>query len=608
MTLKVLVTYKGQTYENGVGLPYFFVLPQADGRIIFHLGVLGDVPKDQDPKQPFVMDAYSVVIEKDGADIFDANIPSHFWNARWTYYPIVTGPVANRMPADIVASRRMFPYGDVPGCKVDAPPNTPPYFYMGSSSITIYMPQTGERPDIGLITDNSAYYMLGKSSSGMIAWGLSGNSCPMHFRDQNTGKPIDLIKYYSTNAYSLPGYQGGPWVAQGKQAANGYCEYGGGWTPQQAHYCEMSYLAYQATKDTSFLEDLQYSANFTVFCDAYLSGGRKKPTVFGEYRGIAWAFRNLFMAHVATLDAEASGTLPDSCMTSDYWKALLDIQLEYYAPNMIKPDNQVFRLVSGPGKFGPWQVDYMLTVLAFGVLTGHADWAPLYVWALGNAIARTNNTSWQQGGYPPGWGGAYYMDIAPSWYDSFVAMKDGPDGGPTQAQIDALKVDPLNGGKAMVGQEYLMTTRAVLIMADYLDKQGICNVRGTYPELDKCIQICETMNRSYGSMNPRVSVISTGGHMPASITINVGQSVPVIATYTPDGSKPDSASYTQTDSNVGALSNETVDGALFTAANAGQTIIGIHAQGSAGDITDIAEVTVKHPLPDAVSLSFGPVS
>jgi len=607
MAYQVTITYNGTDYVYpGGNLPYFFVLPQADGRIIFHLGVLGNLPADQDPKQPFNMTAYKAVVD-DGVTTKTYDVPAHWWNGRWTHYPSPISVVRTR--AQLVAARRMFPFGDT-GCKLPTQSITPKTTLMGSSDITIYMPTTGERPDIGLSTDNSAWYMLGKDPDGMIQWGLAGSTCPMHFRDQRTGKPIDLLKYPSTNSYSLPGYQGAPWLAQGKQAANGYCEYGGGWQPQQAHYCEMSYAAYQATRNTNFLEDLQYSANFVVLCDAYKSGGEGKPTVSGEYRGVAWAFRNLFMAHVATLDAEAEGTISDGCLPSSYWKSLLDIQLTYYSKYMADPANQVFRLVCGPAdKLGPWQCDYMLTSLAFGVLTGHSDWAPLYVWALKNAIDRTSNAqTWQQGGYPPGFGGAYYMSAkTPTWYDSFITM--GPeDGPPTQAQIDALKIDPLNDGKAMGGSEYLMTTRAVLIMADYLDKQGICNVRGTYPELDKCIQICTTMNKNYGAMNPRVSVISDGGIiMPTAVTINLGQKVHLDVAFT--GPKPPvPPTYTQTDATVGSLSAGDMAGVLFTSIKVGKSIVTAATTGVTGPISAQCEVTVTSPLPTGITLTPGAVS
>ncbi len=348
----------------------------------------------------------------------------------------------------------------------------------------------------------------------------------MHFRDEKTGKPIDLIKYPKANAYSEPS-QGSPWLMRGPKNPAGYSAFGGGWTPQQAHYCEMSYLAHIATLDSGFLEDLQFSANFTVLCDGYMSGGRNIATVYGELRGIAWAFRNLFMAHVATQDAgRPLEHYPRLCHPSSYWKTRWTTSLSISSKYMNDPTNQTFRLVGGGNRFGPWQVDYVLESLAFGVLTGHKDWAPLYLWALGNAIARTNGTS----GYPPGYGGAYYMNRLPfktdstgkpipnqfdlaaapfNWAQSAqYCMSVDPNGSRiNESQIAALNIDPFNGGNAMVGHEYLMATRAVLVMAAYLEKNGLANVRATYPELDKCIANADRMVRSNGIMNLRDSVI-----------------------------------------------------------------------------------------------------
>ena len=314
--------------------------------------------------------------------------------------------------------------------------------------------------------------------------------------------PIDLLKYPQANCYDTPA-QGSPWLERYPRDPQGNNIVGDGMVPQQAHFCEMAYVAYLASGDLGFLEEVQYNANFTVLCDAIKSTPRQ-AILSGELRGIAWAFRNLFMAHAATQDAEATGVLPSSCHPSSYWKTLLDNQLAYYtATYKNDQSNQYFRLVSGGRRFGPWQVDYMLTALAFGVLTGHSDWAPLYLWALKNAIDRTSGTS----GYPVGWGGAYYLgspwlrrpdgtfdqgayDTSTpfTWYDTFLFQQNDPHSKmPTATEIAALKEDPFNGGKPMTGGEYLMTTRAVLVMAQYLHKIGALDVKSVYPELEVCI-------------------------------------------------------------------------------------------------------------------------
>lgn len=488
-------------------------LNREDGRVVYHNGLCGPLPKDMDFKTlshagPYTVGSFSV--------------PNHWVWARWT--DRTKCPVSiKRAPSQIVAANRMFAYGDA-GLKVSAQGARVPYTLMGSSNITRYMPTTGERPDIGLITDNSARFMLGQDPLPMIDWALAAESCPMHYRDEKTDRPIDLFQYPQANHYA-DGGQGSPRLYPGPQDPDGYCRAGGGWTPQQAHYCEMSYLAHMATLDMGFLEDLQFSANFTTgICDAAKSTPAM-TIMSGEPRGIAWGLRNLFMAHIATQDAEAAGTLPASCHPSGYWKKLLDNQLVVQVKAMSDPANQVFRLLGSGKRFGPWQVDYQLMALAFGVLTGHADWAPLYLWALKNAIDRTSGES----GYPVGWGGAYYLNTCPwlknadgswnydgydtskpfNWKQAFDWLQNDNSGTPPSAdQLAKLAVDPFNGGVAMSGYEYLMNTRAVLVMAADLELRGFLNVRGTYPNLDKCIF---NVTRMLKDTNPRASVVLSNG-------------------------------------------------------------------------------------------------
>jgi hypothetical protein len=483
---------------------------------VFHLGAL-DVGGLIDLSKPYHLGRHHVRIEDDGKLLFETDVPSHWWNAQWTYRP--TPLTIRRTPAQIAAANLMFPFGDT-GCKVGAVSN---YTYKGpmdSAGITIYMPTTGERPDIGLITDPSALFMLGGSSGPMLAWAQANDSCPLHFRDQRTGKPVDLIKYPKANAMDLPG-AGAPFMPKGPPnpdpRVSNYSMFGGGWQPQQAHFCEMSYVAYLATLDRGFLENVQYNANFTVLTDAWISGQRNIATIYGEYRGVAWAFRNLFMAHAATRDAEARNDLPTSCYPSSYFKELLDNQLTYHSRCMSDPNQAVWRLVGTDGMWGPWQHDFMMIALAFGVLSGHSDWAPLYLWALGNVVARTNGTS----GFPPGYGTPYYMGVGPngavsprfkSWGEAFDEIKNSTNPnihntGLTQTVYENLKADPLYGGKAFMGQESMMATRAVLVMAAYLDKKKLANVRATYPDFDTCLINVNRMFLAYGLVNARASVV-----------------------------------------------------------------------------------------------------
>ena len=85
---------------------------------------------------------------------------------------------------------------------------------------------------------------------------------------------------------------------------------------------------------------------------------------------------------------------------------------------------------------------------------------------------------------------------------------------PTQISItpgrryDRLEADLLNGGKPFAGQEYILTTREALVMADYLDKKGLANVRAMYPDFDTCLANVQRMFLAGGWVNPRALVIS----------------------------------------------------------------------------------------------------
>jgi hypothetical protein len=471
------------TLPSGV---YKISYPDSGGRDVYHHGALfnGTVP--------YHLPAYTEAGE---------SVPAHYWNARWTKR--VTPPSIVRTAAQLVADHRMFPYG-LTGATASAAMSRVPYTIMGTSNITKYMPTTGERPDIGLITDPSADFMLGRSHLPMFDWAHANDSCPLHFRDETTTKPINLLTYPKAGCGD-PG-NGTPYLLKGEPdpISPGYSAWGGGFSPQQAHMCEMSYVAHMATRDLGFFENVQYNANFTVLCDPYVSRQRNIATVSGEPRGIAWALRNLFMASIATQDVVTRAELPDTCHGNAYWAEILDNQLDYYSPIMSDPTAQTFRLLTGTQTFGPWQVDYQLSALAFGVLTGHSAWTPLYLWCLGNAVSRMSGNA----GIPPGLGTGYYLQAQPgwTWRQTFDSMVGDPNGGISQAQHDALLANPLNGGVAQQGNGYMMTTRAVLKMADYLDQLGLADVRGTYSDFDTALNNAQTMFENYGSVNPRVAI------------------------------------------------------------------------------------------------------
>ena len=335
--MKATITLAGAVYiyPDGPTMPDYFVTFRPDGSANFHLGtLLLDDPAAMSYSLP-INDArvrhlgphHVTITDDNGAVGFDADIAAHYWNSEWNYLP-VNSMTIKRQPDDLVAANFIFPFGDT-GNAINALPSDT---YKGPGDIAglvAYEPTTGERPEIGWVTDAEAEFMLGGSEGPMLADAQGGNTFPVFFRDERTGKPIDLTKYPTANCADQPNLQGIPYLDKGPKASDGYPTYGGGLTPQEAHRPSIAYVACLATMNPVYLRELQYNANFALVSNAYLSSQLGLATITGERRAIAWGLRDLFMAHATTKDFEARGALPDDCMPSSYFKTLLDQSLAY---------------------------------------------------------------------------------------------------------------------------------------------------------------------------------------------------------------------------------------------------------------------------------------
>lgn len=602
-SVEITVGTTKYVYPGGPTLASYYVIFRPNGFITFHLGAFGPLPDEFNVKihpASFNLKLHHVKITDTSTNTvaFDQDIQDHYWQSQWTYRP---NPIAIlRTPKEIVDTNRMFAFGRPPQMAPLAPAlPRGGYSIMGcANNMTVYMPTTGERSDIGLVTDHGAQAMMGISTANLIDWAQSAASYSLHYRDENTGKPLNIL-LNKCNRYALKQRQPGLWIDQGPvipatgtvylpdgtldpnapgydRGSDGWITQGGGkLTAQMAHFTEMSYLAHQFTKDPVFLEDCQHEANFVAIGDDGRWDAQNRPIFTSEYRGEGWAIRSVMMAHVVTKDAEDAGTLPSTCLPSSYFKTILDAQLEYRLAlcklsvdpqtgrlKSSDPSIECFRLLNAAGRFGPWQHDYVMLALSFAVLTGHDDWKPLYLWALGNTVARTNSTATTHSGYPTGYGGAYYVNTVrgqgsgwdaargpqPSdwgkryttWAECFEDLQlygsdpwEGTPSGLTQAQYDFLLANPLNNGTFITGFEYCQNTHAILVAAAYLEFKGLINVRTAYPELDRCIANVErALTGSH--FGPRQSIVNDPAAAPVVITpLPPGPSLPGAPPVTP---------------------------------------------------------------------------
>lgn len=266
-----------------------------------------------------------------------------------------------------------------------------PYTVMGLAGITAYMPQTGERPDIGLVTEPQAQFICTGAQAPLDqlrAQAEGAGTVPWHVRDDQTGAPLNLRTYPQASCY-WDSRAGNPWVATIGSAV----------TVDTAHVPALAYLPYVLTGDPYHLEDLQFMANY-----AWLSQPAAYRPAVVQSRAFAWYLRSLAQAVRVT-----PATVPSWLLPQSYWAGFLAdnrVFLEATYVNNPGPVTAVFRSTgdiansrdegaTAPGGtwVDPWQEEFLAAVMGWMLAMGFTDWRTAFDWKIGSTIARTGTTS-----------------------------------------------------------------------------------------------------------------------------------------------------------------------------------------------------------------------
>jgi hypothetical protein len=262
---------------------------------------------------------------------------------------------------------------------------------MGTASVTPYMPQTGERWDIGLVTEPQAQYICTEQAAPLAqlrADAEAGGTCPWHMRDENTNAPLNLRTYANATCY-WDSRVGNPWLATTDNPI----------TLDAAHMPALAYLPYMLTGDPYHLEDLQFMANW-----CWLSAPPAYRPGIGQSRAFAWHMRSLAQCARVTPASVPSWLLPQS-----YWAGFLEdnrIFLEGAYVDSADPVRAIFRSTGdmpngrdeGPSAPGgcwidPWQEEFLAAVVGWIIKMGFTNWQTCFDWKIGSTVARTGTTS-----------------------------------------------------------------------------------------------------------------------------------------------------------------------------------------------------------------------
>jgi hypothetical protein len=228
---------------------------------------------------------------------------------------------------------------------------------MGNALLEKYFPQTGGRSEIGPYPRWTVNYLISqdpRAKEVMLAIADAAAAVHVHYRDEDTGYPLDLDRYPNVSInpnWSSPVL---PTVVNGTTI----------WTPDIAHQGSFAYVPYLVTGDAFFLDEM-------IFWTAW-NAAAPNPTYRGaglglakdnQVRGQAWAMRAL---------GETYRALPDEHPRKAYFSGRFSVNLDWYAnhyplnPNAstLFPLNAIPK-PDEPHVTGPWQNDY------FGIVFAH---------------------------------------------------------------------------------------------------------------------------------------------------------------------------------------------------------------------------------------------
>lgn len=422
--------------------------------------------------------AYRAVIRKGSREVATVNVPRHWWFSRWRWQsaprPIIV------KGEDLIKAKLVPPYAASAAVAADAPEAAAKAVYkqpMDSAGLQVGVGSTGERNEIGPVTEFQADYLItGRDSSlaALRAQAEAAASMPMHVRDEQTHAPVDFFKYPKLDWYYED--SGKPWVKGSEAIRDGKGDITCEWSLSASHDPALNYVPFLLTGDPYHLEELQFQGNRTLGATNYHRSGSGLQIVYpGQTRSFAWSMRTMFQLAAVTPEQTPSWLKPRA-----YWRRIVSDNLTWFTKTYVNnpsPACSVFAAATRLDEVAPWQEEFLAFCLGWGVMLGFEDWRKAFRWKLNSTLARTNGKS----GWPRQWCTPYFMEIAKvepsdslhaegsppdiwltSWKDAWARYRSDPNSKVTEPFPDT------TSWAQDSSRHYLLYTRGVLALATQL--------------------------------------------------------------------------------------------------------------------------------------------
>jgi hypothetical protein len=325
---------------------------------------------------------------------------------------------------------------------------------LDAAGLTMYMPTTGGRADIGPLPTWAVFYLLDPSRDNedwLMAKGDAAGAVPWHVRDDATGGPIRIDQHPTV------------WLDGRGQAVPGalarkYYVSDTKWTPDDAHQPSLSYLPYLLTGSQFYRDELAMQAGYVLLAmDPAYRGGADGIVLGSQVRAVAWDLRTL---------ANAAFLLPARDPLQAYFEGRLAANLQaitdrYVQGHEVDAAGELKGYLPGPyavdGAVAPWQDDYLVMVLGWIDQMGFRQARPVLHWMANFTAGRFTNGA---RGYDPIYGTPYFLYVREpndgpwinTWAGAFQRTFD-----PDKKPVTSLDYPDWGGGYAALARGALAT-------------------------------------------------------------------------------------------------------------------------------------------------------
>jgi hypothetical protein len=245
------------------------------------------------------------------------------------------------------------------------------YGVLGSGNVTLYMPTTGGRPDVGAEPQwNVVWLLTGNQTAAQYALAQANvaGSVPWNFADPTAGSGNYITVLEDPTLWDDA--RGGTPNGGGSTGLTQPVDPNSAWTPDTSHQPDLSYFAYLQTGDRTYLDQLNAQASFDELATWPDQRDNAQGLVVNgqQERAMAWCLREV---------VEAANANPVGSPMKAYFTQMAENNIQYML-NFAQNSGEGQLAGWMPGIYGsttgtymaPWQQDFLASTVALAAEMG----------------------------------------------------------------------------------------------------------------------------------------------------------------------------------------------------------------------------------------------